>query len=187
MEQNKNSAEAQTIGPCADYESAAILTVINDAAIAYKGVIPADRWHEPYMPMDELKAEIAAGVRFTGYSLDGLLVGVMGIQSVRNVRLIRHAYVLSNYQGRGIGSALISHLRGSDITPILIGTWAAATWAIGFYEGHGFSLVPQEAIAPLLKAYWDVPERQIATSVVLAAPALTVDGAAKLIADASPP
>ena len=187
MEQNKNSAEAQVIRPCAENENAAILAVINDAAIAYKGVIPADRWHEPYMPMDDLKAEIAAGVRFTGYSLDGQLVGVMGIQSVRNVRLIRHAYVLSTFQGRGIGSALIRHLRGSGTSPILIGTWAAASWAIGFYEGHGFTLVPQEAIAPLLKTYWDVPERQIATSVVLAAPALTIDGAAKLIAGASPP
>ena len=185
MEQKENSAEAQFIRPCPEDENAAILAVINDAAIAYKGVIPADRWHEPYMPMDELKAQSAAGVRFTGYSLDGLLVGVMGIQSVRNVRLIRHAYVLSNRQGRGIGSALITHLRGSDTTPILIGTWAAASWAIGFYEGHGFTLVPQKAIAPLLKAYWDVPERQIATSVVLAAPALTIDGAAKLIDGAS--
>lgn len=186
MEQNANSAEAQAIRPCADDENAAILTVINDAAIAYKGVIPADRWHEPYMPMDELKAEIAAGVRFTGYSLDGLLVGVMGIQSVRNVRLIRHAYVLSNYQGRGIGSALINHLIRSGTSPILIGTWAAATWAIGFYEGHGFSLAPQAAIAPLLKTYWDIPERQIASSVVLAAPVLPMDGAARLIAGASP-
>ena len=187
MEQNENSAEARVIRPCAEDENAAILAVINDAAIAYKGVIPADRWHEPYMPMDDLKAEIAAGVRFTGYSLDGELVGVMGIQSVSNVRLIRHAYVLSTFQGRGIGSALIRHLLSSGTSPILIGTWAAASWAIGFYEGHGFTLVPQEAIAPLLKTYWDVPERQIATSVVLAAPALTIDGAAALIADASPP
>lgn len=181
MEQNENSAEAQAIRPCAEHENVAILSVINDAAIAYKGVIPADSWHEPYMPMEELKAEITAGVCFTGYSLDGLLVGVMGIQSVRNVRLIRHAYVLSNYQGRGIGSALISHLLGSGTSPVLIGTWAAATWAIGFYESHGFSLAPQEATTPLLKAYWDVPDRQIATSVVLAAPALTIDGAAALI------
>ena len=181
MEQNENSTEAPAIRPCAEHENVAILTVINDAAIAYKGVIPADRWHEPYMREDELKAEIAAGVHFTGYSLDGRLAGVMGIQSVRNVRLIRHAYVLSNYQGRGIGSALIGHLRGAGTSPILIGTWAAATWAIAFYQGHGFSLVPQDAIAPLLKTYWDVPERQIATSVVLAAPALTIDGAAGLI------
>ncbi|MGE8136564.1 GNAT family N-acetyltransferase [Novosphingobium subterraneum] len=130
MEQNKNSAEAQAIRPCAECENATILTVINEAAIAYKGVIPADRWHEPYMPLDELKAEIAAGVRFTGYSLDGLLIGVMGIQNVRNVRLIRHAYVLPNYQGRGIGSALISNLRSSSTSPMLIGTWTAATWAV---------------------------------------------------------
>lgn len=186
MEQKKNSAEAQVIRPCVEDENAAILAVINDAAIAYKGVIPADCWHEPYMPIDELKAEIGAGVRFTGYSLGDELVGVMGIQSVSNVRLIRHAYVLSTFQGRGIGSALIRHLLGSGTSPILIGTWAAASWAIGFYEGHGFTLVPQKAIAPLLKAYWDVPERQIATSVVLAAPALTIDGVAKLIDGASP-
>jgi GNAT superfamily N-acetyltransferase len=187
LEQNEKSAEAQITRPSAEDENTAILAVINDAAIAYNGVIPADRWHEPYMTMDELKAEIASGVRFTGYSLDGQLIGVMGIQSIRNVRLIRHAYVLSTFQGRGIGSALIRHLRGSGTSPILIGTWAAASWAIGFYEGHGFTLVPQKAIAPLLKAYWDVPERQIATSVVLATPALTIDGAARLIADASLP
>ena len=108
----------------------------------------------------------------------------MGIQSVRNVRLIRHAYVLSDHQGRGIGSALISHLRGSGTSPILIGTWAAASWAIGFYQRHGFALVPETVIAHLLKTYWDVPERQIATSVVLAAPALTVESAQLLIAAA---
>jgi GNAT superfamily N-acetyltransferase len=185
--QNENTAVAQVIRPCAEDENSTILAVINDAAIAYKGVIPADRWHEPYMQMDELKSEIASGVCFTGYSLDGQLIGVMGIQNVRNVRLIRHAYVLSTFQGRGVGSSLIRHLRGSDKSHILIGTWAAASWAIGFYEGHGFRLVPQKAIALLLKAYWDVPERQVATSVVLAAPELTLDGAARLIAGASFP
>jgi GNAT superfamily N-acetyltransferase len=154
--------------------------------MAYKGVIPADRWHEPYMPLEALEAEITAGVRFTGYSIDDLLVGVMGIQNVRNVRLIRHAYVLSDHQGLGIGSALIGHLRGNGGSPILIGTWAAASWAIGFYQRHGFTLVPDTVTAQLLKTYWDVPERQIATSVVLASPALTVDSAERLIAGAQP-
>lgn len=184
MNQVESGTEARAIRPCSEHENLAILAIINDAATAYKGVIPADRWHEPYMSIGELEAEIAAGVRFTGYSFDGRLVGVMGSQSVRNVRLIRHAYVLSRFQGRGIGSALISQLRDSGTSPILIGTWAAATWAIRFYECHGFSLVPQAATASLLKAYWSVPERQIATSVVLAAPALTLDGSAQLIAAA---
>lgn len=187
MEKNDYRAETQSIRPCAEEKNGAILGVINDAAAAYKGVIPADRWHDPYLSMDELKDEIAAGVRFTGYSVDGRLVGVMGIQSVLNVRLIRHAYVLSIFQGRGIGSALMRHLLGSGTSPILIGTWAVASWAIGFYEGHGFTVVPQKAIAPLLKVYWDVPAQQIANSVVLATPALTIDGAARLVAGAFQP
>lgn len=182
MDRTAQEAEPHAIRPCSEGETQAIMAIINDAAMAYKGVIPADRWHEPYMHLDALEAEIAAGVRFTGYTLNGLLVGVMGIQTVHNVRLIRHAYVLSDHQGLGIGSALINHLRGTGASPILIGTWAAASWAIGFYQQHGFALVPETVIAPLLKTYWDVPERQIATSVVLAAPALTVDSARRLIA-----
>jgi GNAT superfamily N-acetyltransferase len=182
LDRTAKHAEPHAIGPCFESENQAIMAIINDAAIAYKGVIPADRWHEPYMPLDALEAEIAAGVRFTGYTMNGLLVGVMGIQTVRNVRLIRHAYVLSDHQGLGIGSALINHLRGSGTSPILIGTWAAAHWAIGFYQRHGFGLVPETVVAQLLKTYWDVPARQIATSVVLAAPALTVDSSQQLIA-----
>ncbi len=184
MEHRAEAMGSGAIRPCAEHENQAIMAIINEAAMAYKGVIPADRWHDPYMPSDELEAEIAAGVRFTGYTIDGLLVGVMGIQSVRNVRLIRHAYVLSNYQGHGIGSALINQLRGNGTSPILVGTWAAAAWAMGFYRRHGFALVPETVTAQLLKTYWDVPERQIATSVVLAAPALTVDSAQQLIAAA---
>jgi GNAT superfamily N-acetyltransferase len=184
LDRTAKHAEPHAIRPCFESENQAIMAIINDAAMAYKGVIPADRWHEPYMPLDALEAEIAAGVRFTGYTMNGLLVGVMGIQNVRNVRLIRHAYVLSDHQGLGIGSALINHLRGSGTSPILIGTWAAASWAIGFYQRHGFALVPETGTAQLLKTYWDVPERQIATSVVLAAPALTVDSALRLIGDA---
>ncbi len=185
MDRTAQKAEPHAIRPCSESENQAIMAIINDAAMAYKGVIPADRWHEPYMPLDALEAEIAAGVRFTGYITDGRLVGVMGIQNVRNVRLIRHAYVLSDHQGLGIGSALINHLRGTGASPILIGTWAAASWAISFYQGHGFALVPEPVIAQLLKTYWNVPERQIATSVVLAAPALTVDSALRLIGDAA--
>jgi GNAT superfamily N-acetyltransferase len=173
-----------TIRPCAEPDVADILRIINAAAIAYRGVIPADRWHEPYMPLAELQAEMAAGVRFTGYCSAGTLVGVMGIQQVRNVRLIRHAYVLPEWQGHGVGFKLLDHLRGSDDRPILIGTWAAANWAIRFYERNRFALVPRDAIAPLLQTYWNVPERQIETSVVLASPALSTANALLLIADA---
>lgn len=186
MDRTADHAEPHAIRPCFESENRAIIAIINDAAMAYRGVIPADRWHEPYMPLGALEAEIAAGVGFTGYTMNGLLVGVMGIQNVRNVRLIRHAYVLSGHQGRGIGSTLITHLRGTGDTPILIGTWAAASWAIGFYQRHGFALTPETVTAQLLKTYWDVPERQIATSVVLASPALTVDSAQQLIAGAQP-
>jgi GNAT superfamily N-acetyltransferase len=184
LDQTAQEPELHAIRPCSERDNQAIMAIINEAAIAYKGVIPDDRWHEPYMPLDALEAEIAAGVRFMGYSMNDRLVGVMGIQQVRNVRLIRHAYVLSGHQGRGIGSALIHHLRGAGTSPILIGTWAAAAWAIAFYQRHGFALVPGTVTAQLLKTYWDVPERQIATSVVLAAPALTVDSAQQLIAAA---
>ena len=175
----------QTIRPCAERDTPDILRIINAAAVAYRGVIPADRWHEPYMALEELRAEMTAGVRFTGYDSAGALAGVMGIQQVRNVRLIRHAYVLPKWQGHGVGSKLLDHLRGSDDSPILIGTWAAASWAVHFYEQHGFELVPHDAIAPLLQAYWNVPERQIATSVVLACPALSESDAARLIATGS--
>ncbi len=184
MDRNAKDAAPHAIRECCESENQQINAIINDAAIAYKGVIPADRWHEPYMPLHEMDAEIAAGVRFMGYTINGRLIGVMGIQHARNVRLIRHAYVLSDHQGLGIGSALINHLRGTGTSPILIGTWAAASWAIGFYQRHGFGLVPEPVMAQLLKTYWDIPERQIATSVVLAAPALTIDSAQQLIAAA---
>lgn len=136
------------------------------------------------MPLAALQAEIAAGVQFTGYWSGGALVGVMGDQQVRNVRLIRHAYVLPEWQGHGVGFKLLEHLRGADDRPILIGTWAAANWAIRFYERNGFALVPCETIARLLQTYWNVPERQIETSVVLASPVLSTEDALRLIADA---
>ena len=161
-----------SIRPCRDDERAAILEIVNAAAEAYRGVIPADRWHEPYMPADELDAEIAAGVAFWGYEADGELLGVMGIQPVRDVDLIRHAYVAPAAQGRGIGGALLEHLLNGATRPMLVGTWAAAEWAIRFYRRHGFELQSRERGAELLRAYWSIPERQIETSVVLARPPL---------------
>jgi len=158
---------ASTIRLCTSEDRDQIFQIVNQAAQAYRDTIPADRWHEPYMPMEELEGEIADGVDFWGYEVDGELVGVMGIQSVRDVDLIRHAYVLSNQQGRGVGSALIKHLREIATRPMLVGTWADATWAIRFYERHGFELVPPAEKDRLLKKYWKIPERQIETSVVL--------------------
>lgn len=165
-------------------ETGDILAIINAAAEAYRGVIPADRWHEPYMPADELAAEMADGVTFSGCETGGRLVGVMGVQRRRNVDLIRHAYVLPEWQGHGIGSRLLQHLCKAAKRQILIGTWATADWAIRFYGRHGFAAVASDDIAPLLRAYWKVPERQIATSVVLASPPLVDDAARRLIADA---
>jgi GNAT superfamily N-acetyltransferase len=160
------------IRPCRDDERAAILAIVNAAAEAYRGVIPADRWHEPYMGAGELDAEIAAGVAFSGFEADGALVGVMGVQPVRDVDLIRHAYVAPERQGEGIGAALLAHLARSASRPVLVGTWAAAGWAIRFYRRHGFELVAPERKAELLRTYWTIPERQIEASVVLANPPL---------------
>jgi GNAT superfamily N-acetyltransferase len=160
-----------SIRPCRDDERAAILAIVNSAAEAYRGVIPADRWHEPYMPSDELDGEIAAGVAFWGYEADGELVGIMGIQPVRDADLIRHAYVSPGSQRHGIGSALLEHLARSTTRRLLVGTWAAADWAIRFYQRHGFALVSPERKTALLKEYWTIPDRQIETSVVLAHPA----------------
>jgi GNAT superfamily N-acetyltransferase len=155
------------IRPCRDDERDAILAIVNAAAAAYRGVIPADRWHEPYMTRAELDREIGAGVAFWGHEDDDGLAGVMGIQPVRDVVLIRHAYVAPARQGGGIGGALLEHLTATATAPVLVGTWAAAEWAIRFYERHGFALVAPEQAAQLLRAYWDIPARQVATSVVL--------------------
>jgi GNAT superfamily N-acetyltransferase len=159
-----------TIRPCRDDEHEAILAIVNAAAEAYRGVIPADRWHDPYMGADELRGEVAAGVEFWGCESGGELAGVMGIQAMEDVDLVRHAYVLPERQGEGIGRALLDHLRGMTSRRILIGTWATAEWAIRFYERNGFALVSEEGKSELLKTYWDIPERQIETSVVLARP-----------------
>jgi len=155
---------------CRDDERDAILEIVNDAAEAYRGAIPADRWHDPYMSGEELDAELAAGVVFWGYDSDGQLDGVMGIQRVADVDLIRHAYVRTAAQGAGIGGALLNHLRSSATHRLLVGTWLDATWAIRFYERHGFVRTSPERTRELLTTYWSIPERQIETSVVLELP-----------------
>jgi N-acetylglutamate synthase-like GNAT family acetyltransferase len=144
-----------------------IYAIINDAAIAYKGVIPPDRWHEPYMTKEELKAEIEDGVQFSCYVDDQEILGVMGIQDKGDVKLIRHAYVRTKQRQKGIGTVLLQELINNSTKPILIGTWKAADWAIRFYEKHGFCLVGEEEKNRLLKKYWTIPERQVETSVVL--------------------
>jgi len=159
-----------TIRLCRDDERDEILAIINAAAQAYRGVIPADRWHEPYMPASDFNRECAAGVVFWGYEDRGRLAGVMGLQEVRDVSLIRHAYVVPAKQRDGIGGKLLNHLQQNRTKPMLVGTWAAATWAIRFYERHGFALVTPARKTVLLQSYWTIPERQIETSVVLANP-----------------
>jgi GNAT superfamily N-acetyltransferase len=161
-----------TVRPCRKDERLVISEIINAAAKAYRGVIPPDRWHDPYMSLPELDSEISAGVAFWVYDSEGDVIGVMGIQRVRDVDLIRHAYVRPGNQRRGIGAALISHIRSMSSRQMLVGTWAAAAWAIAFYQRHGFEPVSAEQKTALLKTYWTIPERQIETSVVLANPAL---------------
>jgi GNAT superfamily N-acetyltransferase len=145
-----------------------ILNVINDAAQAYKGVIRDDRWKEPYMPAEELREEIESGVTFYGWVEDGNVLGVMGIQRVKYVTLIRHSYVITERQRQGIGGKLLEHLKRLAETPeILVGTWENATWAISFYQKHGFQLVSRREKDRLLREYWTIPEEQIEASVVL--------------------
>jgi GNAT superfamily N-acetyltransferase len=145
-----------------------ILKVINDAAHAYKGIIPDDRWKEPYMSSAELKEEIESGVRFFGWTEGKHLLGVTGIQRIKDVTLLRHAYVLPGFQRKGIGTRLLKYLLGLANTPeILVGTWVDATWAIRFYEKHGFKFLSSREKDTLLRTYWKIPDRQIETSVVL--------------------
>jgi GNAT superfamily N-acetyltransferase len=145
-----------------------ILNIVNEAAEAYKGIIPEDRWKEPYMSTEELREEIASGVKFYGWIENDILVAVMGIQTVNDVTLIRHAYVLTGHQRRGIGEKLLRHLLNMARTSeVLVGTWEAAYWAIRFYEKHGFKLVTKKETDQLLRKYWNIPKRQIETSVVL--------------------
>ena len=156
------------IRPCTESDFEAIYAVINDAAQAYKGVIPADCWKEPYMSRQELRQEMGEGVGFWGCEEDGEIVGVMGIQHVQDVVLIRHAYVRTARQRQDVGGELLAAVREQATRPVLIGTWAAAVWAVRFYEKHGFRLVSQAEKDRLLRRYWTIPERQIESSVVLA-------------------
>ena len=149
-----------------DFEE--IYRIINDAAVAYKGAIPADRWHDPYMSRTELLEQIGDGVKFSCYFENNEIYGVMGIQDKKDVYLIRHAYVMTTKRNKGIGSQLLKELIGNSNKPILIGTWKAASWAIGFYIKHGFALVLEMEKEILLRKFWRIPERQIETSVVLA-------------------
>ena len=156
------------IRPASRDDLAAIHEIVNDAAQAYKGAIPADRWHEPYMPMAELESEIGKGVRFHCATQGDRVIGVMGIQDVKDVTLIRHAYVRTSSRRHGIGQALLQHLNQLTQRPVLIGTWKAATWAIRFYEKNGFRLVADAEKNQLLRIYWTIPGRQVEESVVLA-------------------
>jgi N-acetylglutamate synthase-like GNAT family acetyltransferase len=156
------------IRPCNEGEFETIYEIINDAAQAYQGIIPEDRWQEPYMSGEELRHEIDEGVVFWGYEENGELLGVTGMQYAQDVTLIRHAYVRTAKRNQGIGGKLLSALRERTKRPVLIGTWAAALWAVHFYEKHGFRLVSPEEKDRLLQQYWSISERQIETSVVLA-------------------
>jgi GNAT superfamily N-acetyltransferase len=162
-----DSVAARDIRPARPEDSAAIYAIINDAAQAYKGIIPLDLWHEPYMPVQELESEIGRGVRFYCYWQDGRIMGAMGIQDVKDVTLIRHAYVRTAARRHGIGQALLEHLSTLTNRPVLIGTWRAATWAIRFYEKNGFRLISDAEKNRVLPTYWTIPARQVETSVVL--------------------
>jgi len=156
------------IRKAAKLDRAEMLEVINDGAQAYRGVIPADHWHDPYMPMEELEREIGAGIVFWVAEEAGRMVGVMGMQDKDDVALVRHAYVTTKLQRKGVGTKLLHHVQGLTTKPVLIGTWAAATWAIDFYKRNGFTVVSHTAKERLLRQYWTIPQRQIQTSVVLA-------------------
>jgi GNAT superfamily N-acetyltransferase len=161
-------ASSFVIWRCGEADFEAIWSIIDDGAQAYRGVIPGDCWADPYMPREKLRQEIEDGVEFWGFDEDDCLVGVMGLQEVEDVTLIRHAYVRSDSQNRGVGAQLLEHLRKLAKGPVLVGTWADAVWAIRFYEKYGFELVGTDEKNRLLKRYWTIPERQIETSVVLA-------------------
>jgi len=161
------SEVAMLIRQCTPADATGICDVINEAAVAYRGVIAADRWKEPYMPLTELQHEIGSGVSFWGAYEGDVLVAVMGLQHVKDVSLIRHAYTRTSRQGQGLGKALLKCVANHTERPLLIGTWAAATWAIGFYQSQGFRVLGKEK-DDVLRRYWTIPERQIEESVVLA-------------------
>jgi GNAT superfamily N-acetyltransferase len=168
-----------------DFET--IYAIINDAAQAYRGVIPSDCWHEPYMSRDALARAIEAGVSFFGLDDAGTLEGVMGLQRVQDVTLIRHAYVRTASRGRGLGAMLLGELRRQTTGRVLVGTWADAQWAIRFYQRHGFQLVPEADKARLLRTYWEVPERQRQVSVVLGSDQVDGRAAVPVAIGVSPP
>jgi GNAT superfamily N-acetyltransferase len=172
MSSSSDTAIRPRVRPCLAPDLPRLFAIINDAAQAYKGIIPADRWHEPYMSLDELKREIDAGIAFWGCEVgaeaDHRLVGVMGIQDRGEVALIRHAYVETGERRKGIGEKLLRELQTLTAKPVLIGTWSAATWAIRFYEKNGYRVLSRPETERLLRKYWSIPERQIETSVVLA-------------------
>ena len=153
--------------PATENDFDTIYEIINDASIAYKGIIPEDRWHEPYMPKTELREQIDDGVLFYCSFVENQITGVMGIQDKGDVQLIRHAYVRTNQRNKGVGGELLEYFMRKSKKPILIGTWKAASWAVSFYQKHGFSLATEEEKNKLLKKYWNIPERQVETSVVL--------------------
>jgi N-acetylglutamate synthase-like GNAT family acetyltransferase len=153
---------------CSKEDFPELYSLINDAAQAYKDVIPADRWHTPYMSMQELEREISHGVRFSCLESKRKIQGVMGMQDRGDVTLIRHAYVRTEFQNQGIGTQLLRNVEQATDKPILVGTWTAAKWAIGFYAKNGYRLLGEEEAEQLLRQYWQVPQRQIETSVVLA-------------------
>lgn len=152
---------------CSQRDLDTLFSIINDAARAYKGIIPGDRWKEPYMPIQELEEEIEEGVEFWGEEKEGDLTGVMGIQARGEVTLIRHAYVRTTEQGRGVGRRLLAHLETLTDTPLLVGTWVDAHWAVKFYERNGYRVTSRAETQHLLRTYWSIPDRQVETSVVL--------------------
>jgi len=152
---------------CAGSDFSSIVRIVNQAGQKYKGVIPGDRWHEPYMPAEELRNEIENGVEFWGIDKNGVLAAVMGLQKKGEVTLIRHAYTDPDFQRQGLGSELLDRLASKASGRLLVGTWAAAVWAVQFYEKHGFRLVTPSEKDILLKKYWSIPARQVETSVVL--------------------
>ena len=168
--ERRQTASMNLIRSCSEDEMPIVLAIINEAAQAYRGVIPADRWHEPYMSREDLARDIAAGVVFWCLLQQGEMIGVMGMQPVRDVDLIRHAYVRPDHQRSGVGAMLIEHLRSQSSRRMLVGTWKAASWAIDFYRRHGFETVDPATTVLLLRTYWSIPDRQIETSAVLANP-----------------
>ena len=149
-------------------DTSKILHIINEASLKYKGVIPDNCWNEPYMSEQELIGEFNDGVRMYGYHHNNILIGVIGVQEVEDVILIRHAYTLSSHQGKGVGSALLEYLlKKNKNSRLLVGTWKNATWAIQFYKKFDFIIHTKEETTLLLKKYWNIPTKQIENSVVL--------------------